>query len=126
MTISERASAMVQEMPQRERPISEQFRIVANQYADANAAAKLMEEMKTTTLENIKTRIMSEANEPMADNKAERLAKCSDDWKTYIKDMCGHRARADKLKLQLDYIKIKHSEQQQDRADARDEKRMSR
>lgn len=125
----------VTEMPERERPLSEQFRIVALQYADAHSAANLLEELKTTTLEKIKTGIMDQhkkafpdasVRESMSENRAERIAKCSPQWDEYIREMCGLRAKADKLKLQMKYIEYQFSEWQAADANARKERFMSR
>lgn len=107
-----------------ERPLSEEFRLVARQWADEDAAASLLEELKTTTLEKLKSKIMAGAD--MAENKAERLAKISPDWSEYIERMCGHRARASRLKVQMEYIRMKFNEAQSKEASARAEQRLSR
>lgn len=122
MTISDRA---IQNMPRRERPISEEFRIVAKAWCDADAAASIMEEMKTTTLETMKSAIIAREG-PMADNRAERMAKSSDDWDKYIRSMCENRAKANRLKAQLEYLRMKFSEAQSIEATARHEARLGR
>ena len=71
MSISERAAAKIKDVPERDRPISEQFRIVAKQWCDADSAASLMEELKTTSLEKIKASIIGQSND-MPDNAATR------------------------------------------------------
>jgi hypothetical protein len=114
------------EVPKRERPISEEFRLVALSYVDADAAASLMEELRTATLEKMKSEIIAAADGPMPENKAERFAKSSPDWDSYIKDMCGHRAKATKLKLQLEFLRMKYGEWQSSAATAREEMRLHR
>lgn len=109
MKISERATARMGEMPERERPLSEEFRIVAREYADADAAASLLEELKSTTLEKRKSIIIAE-QPGLAENKAERFAKTSIEWESYIRLMCTARAKATRLRLQLEYIRIRHRE----------------
>lgn len=113
------------DMPEHERPIVEQFRIVALQYVDADAAASLMEELKTTTLEKMKTKTIQALGD-MADNKAERLVKSGDEWTEYIEKMVAARSRADKLKLQLEYLRMR--ERQEDRMSwlERSERKMGR
>lgn len=113
----------MREVPESERPISEQFRIVALQYADADAAASLLEELKSVNLEKFKSSLIAEKGE-MADNKAERMVKASPEWEQYIRNMCAHRARATKLRLQLEYLRICHSEWQSSEANARAERRL--
>lgn len=130
MTISARAMGNVQApggkpsaLPKNDQPISEQFRVVAKQWVDADAAASLMEELKTTTLEKIKSDLISRDG-PMADNTATRLAKCSEDWEEYLREMCANRATANRLKVQLEYLRMKFSEWQSAAATARAEMRL--
>jgi len=118
--ISQRAMSAI---PKHEQPISEQFRIVAKQWVDADSAASLLEELKTTTLERMKSDLI-ERDGPMPDNTATRLAKCSADWEQYIREMCKHRADANRLKVQMEYIRMKHSEWQSAEATARAERRL--
>lgn len=115
----------MRDMPEHERSIVEQFRIVALQYVDADGAANLMEELKTTTLEKMKSSLIAELGE-MADNKAERMVKSGEAWTAYIKDMVAARTKANKLKLQLEYLRM--MERQEDRMSwlERSERKMGR
>ncbi len=112
------------QQPVHNLPYSEQFRIVAKQWVDADAAASLLEELKTTTLEKIKTDIIAKEGGGMADNKAERLAKCSDVWSEYIRSMCASRSAANKLKVQMKYLEMRFQESQSAAATARAEMRL--
>lgn len=94
------------EMPEHERSVAEEFRITAHKYVDAQAAADSYEEMKTTTLEQMKTALILEHGE-MADNKAERTVKSSPAWEEYLRAMLEARKVALKFKLQLDWIRMK-------------------
>lgn len=120
--ISKRA---ISNLPEREQPISEQFRIVAKQWVDADSAASIMEELKTTTLEKMKQYIV-DTEGPMADNRAERQAKCDPEWEAYLRGMCNHRATANRLKIQLEYLRMKFNEWQSEEASARAEMRLSK
>ena len=126
MTISSRAMG-VQEMPEREQSIAEKFRIVALQYVDADGAASLLEELKTTTLAKMKTDMMADRGDvAMTDAKAERLVKSGDEWPSHIKTMVEARTKSNKLKLQLEYLRM--LERQEDRASwlERSERKMGR
>lgn len=114
------------EMPKRERPLSEQFRLIALEYADAEAAACVLEELKTTTLEKLKSDIIDRAEEKMPESRAERLAKCSAEWDIYVRQMCDARAKANKKRLQLAYIKLRFAEWQAADASARAEYKLGR
>lgn len=113
------------EMPEHERPLTEQFRIVALKYVDADAAARMLEETKTTTLERMKSDLIAERGE-MPDNKAERLVKSGDDWTEYLARMVNARTESDKLKLHLEFIRMQ--ERYQDRMSwlDRSERKMGR
>lgn len=110
-SISQRAITP-KEMPEHERPIAERFRLVALAYVDADGAASLLEELKTTNLEKMKSNLISEQGE-MADNRAERLVKSGSEWEEYLREMVRARTQANKLKLQLEYLRI--LERQEDR-----------
>jgi hypothetical protein len=99
-------------------PISEQFRLVAKQYNDLEAAASLLEEMKSATL----SQWMLELGD-MAVSKAEMQVKGSERWKGYIEAMCA-RARDNKLKLQLEWLRMRHTEWNSEAATRRAEMKL--
>jgi hypothetical protein len=109
-------------IPAHERPISEQFRIVARQYADYDAAACILEKTKRDVLEQIKSKIVGLGDMP--DNQAERLARCSPEWKEFKSKMVENRNKATRLKLQLEFLRMRHSEQMDANANARRERGM--
>lgn len=115
----------MKDVPHRDRPISERYRIAAQQYCALNAAATFLEEMKTSRLEQRKTLLML-ADGQMPENKATRLVKSSDDWEAYIKAMCDARAAADELKEELAALRMEFSEWQAKDANARAEYRLGR
>lgn len=133
MSISERAiekstggrQLVPQEMKESERSIVEEFRLVALAYNDADGAAHLMEELKTTTLEEMKSKLIAERGD-MPDNKAERLVKSSPDWRKYITEMCALRTKANRLKLQLDYIRMRERQLDREYWHGRSEAKMGR
>ena len=111
------------EMPEAERPMSEQYRLLGEAWADADGAANLLEELKTTTLEQRKTAIMKERGD-MAESKAERLVKSDPEWEAYIRQMCGARAAANKMKVRLEGMRMQHMEWNARDANARAEARL--
>jgi len=91
-------------MPVREQPVAERFRVLADEYADTDGAWYLMEQLRTTTLEKMKSDIIGETN--MADNKAERLAKCDQAWTDYNREMAQLKTKATKQRLALEYLRM--------------------
>jgi len=100
-------------------PLSEQFRIVAKKWVDADAAANLLEESKSAYL----SRKMASLGD-MPVSKAEMTVKASDDWRDYIIQMTDARTAAALLKVQLEFLRMKFSEQQSAEASKRAEMRL--
>ena len=100
-------------------PWSEQYRIVAKQWVDADAAANMLEECKSAFLSK---RMASLGDMPVS--KAELAIKASDEWSDYIRKMVDARAQAARLKVQLAYVQMKFSEWQSANANKRAEMRL--
>jgi hypothetical protein len=107
-------------MPSADRPISELFRISSEEWADADAAANQLEETKSAVLAKM---MMAEGDIPVS--RAEMRVKASDEWREHIKKMVDARATATRLKVRVDYIKMRFSEWQAADANARVERRIS-
>ena len=88
-------------------PWSEQYRIVAKQWVDADAAADILEELKSATL----SQLMSELGD-MPVSRAEMQVKADNEWQSYVRQMVEARQKANKLKVQLEYLRMKFSEWQ--------------
>lgn len=86
-------------------PLSEQFRLVAKAYVDANAAADLLEELKSSFLSQ---RMADLGDMPVS--RAEMLVKSSEEWSDYIRKMIETRKEANRRKVQMEYIRMKFGE----------------
>ena len=102
-----------------ERPLSEQFRLVAKKWVDADAAASLLEETKSAVL----ARMMS-AQGDMPVNRAELNVKSSEEWMEFITNMVKAREKAALLKVQLEYIRMCFNEWQSHAANRRAEMKL--
>lgn len=100
-------------------PMSEQFRIVARQWVEADAAANLMEDCKSSVLAE-----RMAALGDMAVNRAEQIVKASPEWREYIEGMVEARKKANLLKVKLEWIRMKFSEEQSHNATRRAEMRL--
>lgn len=108
-------------MPIKDQPLSEQFRLAAEAWVDANAAADLLEETKSACLSQ---RAMALGEMSVA--KAEMIVKSSEEWHEHLKAIVEARRVANRLKVQKDYIQMRFSEWQSADANARKERGMSR
>jgi|TARA_R110002126_G_scaffold279942_1_gene427062 hypothetical protein len=101
------------------QPLSEQFRIVAKKWVDADSAASMLEETKSAVL----SKWMSEMGD-MPVSKAEMAVKASDKWVDYVKSMVEARQQAAMLKVQLEYIRMRFHEWQSHAANRRAEMKL--
>lgn len=100
-------------------PLSEQYRIVAKAYVDADSAASLLEETKSAVL----ARMMLALGD-MPVSRAEMQTKASAEWNEFVTNMVKAREKAAFLKVKLEYIRMKFNEQQSLEASKRAEMRL--
>lgn len=112
-------TAGITEIPAPERPISEQFRVVAKEWVDLDAAANLLEETKSAVLAQ---RMSALGDMPVS--KAEMQVKASTEWHDHVASICEARRKANLKKVQLDYLRMRHMEWQAINANARHEMRL--
>ena len=101
------------------QPLSEQFRIVAKKWVDADSAASMLEETKSAVL----SKWMSEMGD-MPVSKSEMSVKASDRWVDYVRSMVQARQQAAMLKVQLEYIRMRFHEWQSHAANRRAEMKL--
>jgi cytochrome P450 len=101
------------------QPYSEQYRIVAKEWVDADASASLLEESKSATLARL---ISDQGDIPV--NRAENNVKASKEWQDYITKMVQARRDAAFLKVKLEYIRMKFTEWNSETATRRAEMKL--
>jgi hypothetical protein len=106
-------------MTRNDTPVSEQYRLAALDWVTMDAAARMLEEGKTTFLAQQKARLGD-----IPDSKAERMVKSSPEWADYIKKMVNAKTVANKQKVELDYLKMRHMERTSEEANARSERKL--
>ena len=105
--------------PNHNQPWSEQFRIVAKQWVDAEAAASILEDTKSAFLAE---RMQALGDMPVS--KAEMTVKASAEWRDELRSISMHRQVANRLKVQMEYIRMKFMEWQSENATKRAEMRL--
>lgn len=123
-TNSERALGAKQ-MPDKDRPIDELFRLAAHEFAEADSAWYLMDKLRSATLERMKSKLI-EANGDMADNKVTRLVKSSDDWFNYNKEMGEFKRRANFAEAEKESLRMRERRMDREAWDGRSERKMGR
>ena len=116
----------VTEMPQHERPLSEQYRIVAHQFADAFGRASFMENTRSGMLARMTKKIIATSNEKISRAAAESEARASDEWFEFNENLAKAKERVEILRAQKKYIEMQQWEMTDANANVRTERRMSR
>lgn len=101
------------------QPISEQYRVIAKAWVEADGVARLLEETKTAVLAQ-----WVKSHGDMAVNAAEREVKASPQWEEFIDKMVTARTQANLKKVQMEYIRMKAMEHQSMEATKRSEMRL--
>lgn len=107
--------------PRPDLPWSEQFRIVAKQWVDAEAAASLLEDTKSAVLSE---RMQAFIQNGDSVSGAESKVKASPDWKQHVGEIIAARRQANLLKLQMRYLEMKFFEWNNHEATKRTEARL--
>ena len=102
------------------QPISEQYRLAALEWVDLDNAARLLEETKTIALS---TSMKALGDLPVT--SAEREVKCTLAWKEFVESIVTARTKANRSKVQLEFLRMQHSEQMSMEASIRHEMRLS-
>lgn len=101
------------------QPISEQYRLAAKAWVQADAAASLLESTKSATL----SQMMMKWPE-LAINRAEMQVKASAEWMEVVKSMVKAREEANLFKVKMEWLRMKFNEWQSDAANKRAEQRL--
>lgn len=107
-------------MTRSNQPISEQYRLAAMEWADLDAAARMLEGGKTTYLAQQKALLGD-----IPDSHAEKQVKASPQWSDYIKNMVRTKTAANKARIEIDYLKMKFAEWNSYEANQRVERKAS-
>ena len=86
-------------------PISEQYRLAAKEWVDADSSASLLEETKSAVLSQ-----MMQKQGDMPVSRAELNVKASPEWHLFIGDMVAARKQANFLKVKVEWLKMRHRE----------------
>jgi hypothetical protein len=87
------------------KPISELWHEAARKWVELEAAANLYEESKSSVL----AQLMSKCGD-MPVSRAEMTVKASDGWKEHIERIAKAREAANLAKVEVDYLRMRHSE----------------
>lgn len=98
------------------RPESEIYYEAGVTWADAQAAADLLEDLKSSFLSQ---RMQDWITQGMAVNKAEATVKASPEWQDYVRKMVSARKTANTARVYLDSVKMRAGERNSEEANHR-------
>jgi hypothetical protein len=100
-------------------PISEQYRLAALEWVDLDSAARILESSKSA----IVAQWVNDYGD-MPISRAEAKVRASDDYLRLIEDIETARTKANKAKVQCEYLRMRFSEEIGRDANARAERRL--
>lgn len=103
------------------RPLSEIFREAANDWAEKEAAASLLEDTKSSVLSQM---IVHASMPDTAFNKTEAAVKSSPQWKEHVALVVESRKAANLAKVNLEVIRMRFQEWSNAEANHRAESRL--
>jgi hypothetical protein len=130
MSISQRALG-VKDMPERERPISELFRIAGVKFLAARKAFKTLDDTEKVRLARLKQKYIDQCRAidraaKITDAAAERHVFISEEWEEYLLHKIELDSAMGLCKLEMDELKMRHEEKRERSADNRSERYLSR
>ncbi len=99
--------------------LSEQFEKMGIEWADADAAANLLEDCKSAVLAE---RVLSAGD--MAHNKAEATVKASAYWRDYVERTVEARHKANLMKVKMEALRMRYGEWSSNAANERVQARL--
>lgn len=115
----------ITEMPAHERPLSEQYRLVAKRFAEAYGQATFMENTRSGELSKLIKKRMETANEKITRAAAEMDVKASEEWYDFNHRLAQAKEHVEILRAQKKYIEMQAWERTDANANRRKEMGMS-
>ena len=100
-------------------PWSEQFRLKALEWNEANAAAALLEDTKSAVLSQWMVKLGD-----MPVTRAELLVKASPEWSEHVEQIIRARERANVLQIEKEVLRMRFHEWSSEEANKRHEARL--
>jgi hypothetical protein len=92
-------------MSSENQPLSEIYLEAAEDWADKEAAAQLLEDTKSAVMAQ---KVGQCGDIPV--NRAEQIVKSTSDWREYVTKVVEARKVANLAKVKLEYIRMRHME----------------
>lgn len=114
---------MNKEMDYRDKPLSELYRLAAEDWADEQSAWYTLSEGKATCLAKLKQGL-ADGDAKLSEAKLDRLARNLPEWQEWLDRMSFHNHNRLLLAARKESIHMRYYERQGQNADARKEKGM--
>jgi len=121
MTISDRAR--VRDIPERERSIAEQYRIAADEWAEADAAYYALDNMRTALIADL---VLKQVESGTPVSRAEHIARASQEHRDHVSKTADLKRRANKARGRMESLKMQFSVWNSQDANNRQQYRMMR
>lgn len=112
----------IPDLPEREKPLSERYRLAALAWREADRRAKYYKENKEAVLSQMVLKAM-QLDPTLATNKAERQVKGSEAWQEFVNKLVDASNKAADLRIELKSLEIEAEEIKQANINAARERR---
>jgi hypothetical protein len=123
MSISARARGMVSEMPEREHDLVERFRVVAEDWADADAAYYMLDNTRTSVRDEIELKLAAAGTNA---SKAKMLANTSVEYREHVQKTADAKRLANVLRARMDYLRMREKRAERSEIAMMSERKMVR
>ena len=110
-------------MPEGEQSIAERFRLVAEEWADKDAAYYLLDNTRTSIVGELVLGAMAEG---ATGTKAEHMARSSESYREHVQKTADAKREAGVLRARMEYLKMRFSMWNSADANARKERQFGR
>lgn len=124
-SISEKARAKlpVSEMPAHEQDIVERFRIVAEEWADADAAHYMLDNTRTSVRDEIELKLLQQGGKS---STAKMLANTSKEYLEHVQKTADAKREANILRARMDYLRMREKRAERREINQMSERKLAR
>jgi hypothetical protein len=108
-------------MPEQDQPIAERYRLIGEEWADADAAYYMLDTSRTAVL----AQIVAQSKEASF-QRAESNARASAEYREHIQKTTDAKRKANLLRVRMEYLKMRFALWNSSDANQRAERKMVR
>jgi hypothetical protein len=110
-------------MPERERDLVERFRLVAEEWADADAAYYMLDNTRTSVRDETELKLAEAGNNA---SRAKMLANTSKEYRDHVTKTADAKRLANVLRARMDYLRMREKRAERMEINQMSERKLAR